>query len=236
MADRESLKAKIRALRAKAEDAGCTDAEARAFAAAAASLMASHSILDDEVARPPIVKVKKVVSGVQGKLPWTIIFVAINEAVGGRVWVEASSQNTSIIYLAFEPEAAIADYLHDVAVAHVARGRKAFYETDEYKRRRKAKTKREAVAAWLNGFLRGLALVILEAFEGRFEPAEKDKRRALLDQYMTKTDIRLGQSRQGKPKNFVGHAAYQAGRQAGQNVSIRDGVTSQRAPKLIGRP
>jgi len=77
--------------------------------------------------------------------------------------------------------------------------------------------------------------VIVEAFEGRVEPAEKAKRRALLDQYMTSAGILLGKGRADKSKNYLGHAAYQVGREAGRNASIRDGVTGEPAPKLIGR-
>lgn len=67
MADRDEIIAKIRALRAKAEDAAATEAEAMAAAEFAARLLTKHDIKPDELAE--VAKSEGVVSGFrQGKV------------------------------------------------------------------------------------------------------------------------------------------------------------------------
>jgi len=120
MANRDEIIAKIRALRAKAEDAAATEAEAMAAAEFAARLLTKHDIKPDELAE--VAKSDGVVSGFrQGKVLHPVADYTAN-AIAAFTETKAYNQNGEIRYIGLEEDVLMAVYLTEMLVGAAKRG------------------------------------------------------------------------------------------------------------------
>lgn len=128
MANRDEIIAKIRALRAKAEDAAATEAEAMAAAEFAARLLTKHDIKPDELAE--VAKSEGTVSGFrQGKVLHPVADYTAN-AIAAFTETRAYNQNGEIRYIGLEEDVLMAVYLTEMLVGAAKRGWVA--HADEY--------------------------------------------------------------------------------------------------------
>lgn len=126
MANRDEIIAKIRALRAKAEDAAATEAEAMTAAEFAARLLTKHDIKPDELAE--VAKSEGTVSGFrQGKVLHPVADYTAN-AIAAFTETRAYNQNGEIRYIGLEEDVLMAVYLTEMLVGAAKRGWVAYAE------------------------------------------------------------------------------------------------------------
>lgn len=126
MANRDEIIAKIRALRAKAEDAAATEAEAMSAAEFAARLLTKHDIKPDELAE--VAKSEGTVSGFrQGKVLHPVADYTAN-AIAAFTETRAYNQNGEIRYIGLEEDVLMAVYLTEMLVGAAKRGWVAYAE------------------------------------------------------------------------------------------------------------
>lgn len=156
MADREKLKAKIRALREMTSARGCTEDEAMAAAAKAAELMREYGVSDVELETESAkAETKTRGTGVRDQLVGTIMHVT-NTAAVYRVG--------DIEFFGVAPGPEIAAYIWTVCNRAIDRSIRSFKTGRLYKARRSDRTRREAVADYTEGMVRRLARRIREIF------------------------------------------------------------------------
>lgn len=120
MANRDEIIAKIRALRAKAEDAAATEAEAMAAAEFAARLLTKHDVKPDELAE--VAKSEGTVSGFrQGKVLHPLADYTAN-AIAAFTETKAYNQEGEIRYIGLEEDVLMAVYLTEMLVGAAKRG------------------------------------------------------------------------------------------------------------------
>lgn len=128
MIDRSAIIEKIRALRAKAEDAAATEAEAMAAAEMAARLLVKHDIKPEELSE--VAKAEGTISGFrQGKVLHPVADYTAN-AIARFTETKAYHQNGEIRYIGLEEDVMMAVYLTEMLVGAGKRGWVAY--ADEY--------------------------------------------------------------------------------------------------------
>ncbi len=120
MANRNEIIAKIRALRAKAEDAAATEAEAMTAAEMAARLLIKHDIKPDELAE--VAKSEGAVSGFrQGKVLHPVADYTCN-AIARFTETRGYHDNGEIKFIGLEEDVLMAVYLIEMLVGASKRG------------------------------------------------------------------------------------------------------------------
>ena len=229
MTDIEAIRAKIRMLRARTEAAGCTRAEAEAAAMAAMQLMAKYEIPDELADRPPIVRAEIMVGRSRLDRPWIDLYPGVGDATACSVMVD--SWDGAVIYRGFEPDVAIAEYLHAVTMRIIEVERKACIASAPYRRRKSTKTRRAYLLEYLGGVIVALRHKLREAGRDAGDGADRAYRLALHEASETTA------TQPFVPKGKVARsssAGLRSGLEAGMKHSIHTGVETA-APKLIGR-
>lgn len=120
MTDRSDIIDKIRALRAKAEDAAATEAEAMAAAEMAARLLVKHDIKPEELAE--VAKSEGTISGFrQGKVLHPVADYTCN-AIARFTETKGYNHNGEIKYIGLEEDVLMAVYLTEMLVGAGKRG------------------------------------------------------------------------------------------------------------------
>ncbi|HEV2675526.1 MAG TPA: DUF2786 domain-containing protein [Aliidongia sp.] len=232
--DLAGLKAKIRALRSRTLDRGCSEAEAVAAAAKAAELMHGAGLTDELVDRPPFAEVELPMAAVRMKRPWSGLFVSIASVCTVQVW-HGYAQGGSLVIFGFEPDVLIAEYLVEMLSRCVETERANFRLTDAYRRRRVARTRKQAVDAFLAGFIAALAnKVRMLASDASVD--EHQAKRAAVETEVARRDIQLRAKRQTKARDLSRHEAFGSGYAAGRAVPIHSGVGAEAARTGLPAP
>lgn len=231
-----AVRARIRALREMTAERGCTEYEALAAATKAAELMARHQLDEAALAQPSMVRLRFERAATRLRLPWTMVWNAIAEVCALRCWIEGRT----LVYFGHEPDILVADYLHELLERSADAARQDFLRSAEYRRRRKTKTRRLAVEAFLDGFLGRLSVRLVQAFNGEAAGGQAARARRIERRRRVEAEVeRQGMSfvaRQGRHKRLDRHDAFGVGRAAAAGVEIKAGVGSGvGATPLIGR-
>lgn len=229
MSDMEAIRAKIRALRARSEAAGCTREEAEAAAMAAMQLMGKYKIPEEMADRPPIVRVEVVVGRSRLDRPWINLYPEIGDATACSVMVD--SWDGAVIYRGFEPDVAVAEYLHAVAMRILDVERRACIASVPYRRRKSSKTRRAYLLDYLQGVIAAIRHKLREAGRDAGDGADRAYRLALHEASDTTPRQPFVPKGKSTRNPTVG---LRAGTEAGMKHAIRRGVETA-APKLIGR-
>ncbi|MBN9530533.1 MAG: DUF2786 domain-containing protein [Alphaproteobacteria bacterium] len=230
--DREALLARIRKLMAMTTAAGCTEAEAMAAAEKLRRLLDENGIdpdhLDGLMVEEEAVGLGRTRRNQLDRLWPTIAWYcdcAMITRRGGGMPIE-------IVYAGFEPRPLIAHYIHDLCEAAAAHEVRMFKRSAEYRRRRATKTKRLAVAAFLEGFAIGVAAK-LRRMKG--DNPEGVALRLVADAEMGRR-YTLSTATAIAPVIKKFENAKVSGHIAGLNTAINDGVGQAGGPvALIGR-
>lgn len=227
MTPRERLRAKIAALQAKTEAAGCTEAEAMAAAAAAARLMAEHNFdqadLEMTEATAPDSSTRTT-----NRTTWRDKLTGVIAYYTNCACMICSGEGV-VLFVGREPGPDIAAYLRDVCFRAVDRALRDFKETPFYQRRRKLSTRRVAAADFVDGMVARLSMRLGELFKPvRSEPARQEAKQALAKRSPNTVTVPLKDRRE----RYAG--ATSAGWRAGADVPLHHGVGTSSAPKLIG--
>ena len=139
--DRETIRKRINALLNRTVARGCTEAEAMEAAARAAALMQEHGIDQDALLMAEtIVKTRSSAKSARARL-WP----AIAHATNTTATAYAGITGKEVSFIGAEPWPEIAGYLFQVCERAVDGEVKRFRSDAFYRRRRSAKTKRQAV-------------------------------------------------------------------------------------------
>lgn len=158
MADLDKIKAKVRALRSMTAEAGCTEAEALAAAAAAARIMAEHGLADADISISSE-RARETTSRAtwRSHVSATVAHVTNTAAI-------LLPDDEAIEFFGRDPAPEIAAYLYQVLCRAVEREREGFKHSPDYRRRRSPKTRRSALTDFTAGMVARLRLRLLALF------------------------------------------------------------------------
>lgn len=224
MTPRERLKAKIAALQAKTQAAGCTEAEAMAAAALAARLMAEHDFEQADIEMTEAKAAHRWVSSQwRERLSATVAFVTNCAYV-------LDLDRQEVQFVGREPGPDIAAYLRDVCFRAVDRAVREFKDSSHYRRRRKLATRRQAVADFVAAMVNRLQSRLVVLFRPIIDKPARDEAKQALARLSPGEIISKPFAPRKKPRFSD---ASVAGWIAGQDVALHHGVGASTAPKLI---
>lgn len=209
----DKIREKIAAIKAKTEGTGCTEAEALAAAETVARLMAEHGLTDADIDMTTARVRERTV-----RATWRTPLVTRIARVTNTAAVLIPHEE-QIEFLGRAPWPEIAAYLYQVLVRAVDREATAFKVTGAYKRRRTTKTRRIAVADFIDAMVTRLRMRLNDLFAKTVnDEAGQEARNALA--------ARHGPTETMKPpvRQPRYHDAIGAGWQAGGNVTLAHGV------------
>lgn len=220
-----SLKAKIAALRAKTQSAGCTEAEAIAAAEMAAKLMREHGIADADLAMSEAEVTEKTT-----RVTWrTKVAATVAHLTNTAVMMTVTSAGPTITFIGREPGPEIALYLRDICFRAVETEVKGFKAGTFYKRRRTVSTRRQAVADFTAGLIQRISWRLLELFKDQRRADHKtEAEAALVRRFPRAVDVKIK-----KIKARFSQAATD-GWIAGGRVEIHHGVSTPVALQIEG--
>lgn len=222
MAD-PKIRDRIRRLRELNVKRGCTEAEAFAAAEKAAQLMRDHGISEIDIIIDEQRSKGSRGHSIKAKL-WPVIATCTNTAV----LIQTVAGVSEVEFIGRAPGPEIAVYLRDVCERAVDRAVREFKAGSFYKRRRGLKSKRAAVADFSEGMVIRLRYRLLEVFGPvRDENARQEAEQALAIRHPDTVTIAQRVAPQRHDRARV------AGWQAGENVTLASGVTSDSAPLQI---
>jgi hypothetical protein len=114
-AERERVKARIKALSLKTISNGCTEAEAMAAAAMVGSLLERYALSMDEIdVREEACVTLEVALGGLRRRPIDACVPAIARFCDCRVWLHRDPERARYVFFGFEPDAAMSVYLFEI--------------------------------------------------------------------------------------------------------------------------
>lgn len=227
MRPRERLRAKIAALLAKTQAAGCTEAEAMAAAAVAARLMAEHDFDQAEIAMGEASVPDSSVRS-NNRTTWRDKITGACALNTNCAWMIDGPAGV-IVFVGHEPGPDIAAYLRDVCIRAIERALREFKATPFYMRRRKLSTRRAAAADFVEGMVIRLILRLAELFKPiRNDVSRQDAKNALAKHSTGRVSTKMTE----RKLRFSDAAGMGWG--AGSKVALHHGVAGTAASKLIG--
>lgn len=232
MNDREKLAARIRALRAKTVENGCTEGEAMAAAEKLAQLLADHNMTLDEadLRASPFTRHDHVGVGTVGLKLWKVAS-AIADLTNTRTWRGGQASPTGVTFLGLAHEVEVAAYLLSIC---------------ERAMRTEAQTVLRGIrhlsqirqAARLVPFVDGMADRLARRIRDMIPPARTGTglvvlRNALIDAEMARRGIELEDG--GRSRRPLDTAAYRAGASAADKVALNRGLSGGSAPLALGQ-
>ncbi|CZT36383.1 DUF7168 domain-containing protein [Rhizobium sp. 9140] len=220
----DTIRNKIKALLNRTVSRGCTEAEAIEAASKAAALMREHgldqhTLLMTEKGKPT----KSASTSIRARL-WPVIASVTNTAA-----ITSTTPNgREISFTGAEPWPDVAVYLFDVCNTVIDSELKKFRTGEFYRRRRSAKTKRQAADDFTLGLVRRLRLRLFELFSETIS----EQATTLAQQ---ERDRRYPESRSVKLKQHKSRfdAAEGAGWRAGADAHLSRGVGQERSEQLL---
>jgi hypothetical protein len=225
-ADKASLIAKIRALKAKTIASGATEAEAIAAAEKVAQLMRSYSLSDVDVEMSET-------SAVHPKtLPvWRLQLITTVAYVSNCAALQVTEATRAYsLFIGAAPGPEIASYLLDICQRSIEAGLKDFRRGSFYRARRSNKTRRAASEDYCTGMSSRLRNRLHTMFrETSNDEARSSARAAIAEKYPDTKSVSIGSR-----KSRFDDARY-SGWRAGGDVQINRGLRDDK-PLLIGGP
>lgn len=221
-----SIKAKIRALRAKTRASGCTEAEAIAAAELAAKLMREHGLAEDDLVMGEASASEPTMRATWRSTVAAAVGYCTNTA--SIVLIDRGTRSAEIVFVGRAPGPEIALYLRDVCFRAVEREIRVFKQGEFYRRRRLLVTRRAAIADFIAGFVRRLCLRLMELFEPLHDETARDEAKQALARRYTNAV-----AHQSKPRKTRYSEAAVSGWRSAANVSLNHAVKTQ-APLQIG--
>lgn len=231
MNDREKLAARIRALRAKTVENGCTEGEALAAAEKLAQLLADHNMTLDEadLRASPFTRHDHVGAGTVGLKLWKVAS-AVAELTNTRTWTGGRDAPTGVTFLGLSHEVEVAAYM----LAICERAMRTEAQTLMRSIRHLPQIKQ---AAKMVPFVDGMADRLARRIRDMIPPVVAGTglivlRNALIDQEMERHGIELESN--GPARRPLDTAAYRAGLNAGDKVALNRGLGGAAAAAQIG--
>lgn len=231
MNDREKLAARIRALRAKTVENGCTEGEALSAAEKLAQLLADHNMTLDEadLRASPFERHDHVGVGAVGLKLWKVAS-AIAELTNTRTWTGGRAAPTGNTFLGLSHEVEVAAYMLAICERAMRTETQNLMRTVRHLPHIKQ-------AAKVVPFVDGMADRLASRIRDMIPPAMAGTglivlRNALIDQEMERQGIELESG--GPARRPLDTAAYRAGLNAGERVPLNRGLDAQANALQIG--
>ncbi len=160
MSAREKLRQRLQALAGKTVERGCTEAEALAAAEKLAQLMREHGVSEAELTMDRQSSWSKTKGHAIRAQLWSVIAQCTSTAE----IVVTRGDTTSVEFIGREPGPQIAVYLREVSERALETGIRGFKAGRFYRARRSARTKRQAVAEFSQGFVNRMRHRLLAIF------------------------------------------------------------------------
>ena len=231
MNDREKLAARIRALRAKTVENGCTEGEALAAAEKLAQLLADHNMTLDEadLRASPFTRHDHVGTGTVGLKIWKVAS-AIADLTNTRTWRGGQDAPTGVTFLGLSHEVEVAAYM--LAICERAMRTEAQRLMRGIRHLPHIKQ-----AAKVVPFVDGMADRLARRIRDMIPPVVPGTglivlRNALIDAEMERQGIELEDG--GPARRPLDNAAYRAGLNAGDKVALNRGLNGGSAPLALG--
>lgn len=229
MSERERIAARIRALRAKTVENGCTEAEAMAAAEKLAQLLADYNMTMDEadLRASPIGDHVHDAAGTVGLKLWKPAS-AIAKLTNTRYWTGGRAAPTRITFVGLTHEVEIAAYL----LAICERAMRTESAAIMHAVRRLPHIKQAArVMPFLDGMADRLAARILAMIPP--QPTGRGLvvlRNALITEELARRGVEIEMGSARRPMNW---GAYRDGQRAGDGVALNPGVAATSATRAL---
>lgn len=233
MSDLERVRAVLRALKAKTVENGCTEDEALAAAEKMSELLYRHGLSEEDLAEAEYCETK---IGIGRRSPLDRVWGAVARFADCKgYYVRSCNRTLSYAFFGRAQDVLVAEYVYDVLRAACDQALAAFRRTDTYTRRRTAKTRNQAVKAFLEGLARGLSFKLRDGLWRRYGGRDDGERamalitanQAQLEAAMTADGKVLRQARSLKPTTGAFKNEAQAhGHQAARNIEVNAGVAA----------
>lgn len=236
MSDLSKIRARLAALRAKTTANGCTEAEAVAAAEKAAELLDAYGLTEAD-AEIPIFDELAVEIGAR-RTPIDGIWGTVAAFARCTGFLRRAGNRWTYVYFGRDADVLVAEYVHEVVANSARTAADAFRRSEDYSRRRKAKTRARAMKAFLEGFAFSIVRKIVNGLWKRLDRQAPGRAGELIsaNELSLKDELaRRGVSlstapaiAKAKGQSFLG--ARSAGVVAGHDVSIEAGLTAEGQP------
>lgn len=231
MNNREKLAARIRALRAKTTENGCTEGEALAAAEKLAQLLADHNMTLDEadLRASPFTRHEHVGAGTVGLKLWKVAS-AVADLTNTRTWTGGRDAPTGVNFLGLSHEVEVAAYMLSICERAMRTEAQALMRSIRHLPQIKQ-------AAKMVPFVDGMADRLARRIRDMIPPVAPGTglivlRNALIDQELARHGIELESG--GPARRPLDTAAYRAGLSAGDKVALNRGLGGAAAALQIG--
>ncbi|MFG1409488.1 DUF2786 domain-containing protein [Xanthobacter sp. VTT E-85241] len=156
MTDLAKLRARLQALRNKTTANGCTEAEALAAAEKAAELLSAHDVDEVELEASAYEELEVDLGGRRTVLDevWKAVAYFVDcEGFLRQHGRRGFGLRWGYVYFGRPSDVLVAEYVHEVIRRAAETATKRFRASDDYKRRRTAKTRSRALKAFHEGFV-----------------------------------------------------------------------------------
>jgi hypothetical protein len=232
---REQLLAKIRALLSKTIEAGCTEGEAMAALAKAQAMIDVYEVSDEEL---QLTKKEKATARVnEERDPYGVkrgLAYAIHKFTGTLGWTNRGKGTRATCGLPADVE--FAEWLLDALAEFVKREYVRFAITSASG---EADERRAALRSFVQGCTRRISERLLELAQPPKQQTANARalvvtKQAAIDAYLAAENIKLGSSRTST-FSVRDHAAYEAGKAAGERASFGRPVEGAASALRLGR-
>jgi len=227
-ADLEKVRARLRALKSKTVENGCTQEEAMGAAEKAAELLSRHGISEQDLLEE---EYSELGMDVGRRSPLETVWGAIGHFADCKAFWDQRGGKLRFVYFGRESDVLVAEYIHGVMHRACLQAIKEFKETRLYKTRRKPRTRAQAVRAFQETLAAALVLKLREGLWKRYRNAHGDGFRNALTLTRQSLDgkaadrFKLKSTRQlQKSDSQVGHAARVLGYLHGQAINVEAGI------------
>ncbi|MQP64732.1 DUF2786 domain-containing protein [Niveispirillum sp. SYP-B3756] len=230
--DLDSIRRRIRALRALTTENGCTEAEAMAAAAKVMALMAEYGLDQAAIDAPEWQEECAPTQGRSG--PQDDLWLMIAHVCQCSAVFRHGVGPRQVIYLGRAPWPEVATYLHQVCFGVVERASAGFRAGLEYRRLRKPHTRAKARRSFTEGLVDRLAAKVLDYARRHLGPLNKAATLAAHAEMGRRYRLQSSRPIKGAGLSRRARDFRAAGSAAGQTVSINPAAaTGPRAPALL---
>ena len=189
--DLDALKARLRALLAMTVDNGCTEAEALAAAAKAQEMLSRHGLDAAELETPD--HDETLVDLAARRTPVDELWPVLGYFCNCRYWLQRDRDagRWTAVYFGRAADVAVAEYLHVILARAVAQAIAGYKQSDNYRRRRKYKRRREALRAYAEGMVERLQERLASLKWQRCDVGDDRRTGQLVRAYQAELDVAL---------------------------------------------
>lgn len=231
--DLRKVRERLRALREKTTENGCTEEEAIAAASKAAELLSKYGLSEEDLSAEFFVFSRRRVGK---RSPLEDIWFAGATFADCKAYYQREGSRLYLVFFGRESDILVAEYVFDVLKVACDQAVRAFRTSETFRKRRTAKTRAQAMKVFEEGLSRSVVAKIISGLWKRYgEDATERflKNQKLLDRQLGAHG--LGVSRKvrklGRARGAFRGEAYGRGLNAGSEVEVNAGVAD--APRDI---